>query len=95
MRNLNRRVEKLETCDNANVPICRMKIFNDTRENVERQIADEEAAAKADGETLMAVIFVPHKGESKNDFRKASGLCPLDIPGWDVPVNDQTEEKNG
>ena len=85
MRILNNRVEKLESCAKASIPVNRTRFFNDTRENVKRQIADEEAAAKADGETMMAVIFVPHKGESKNDFRKASGLSPLDIPGWDEP----------
>ncbi len=85
MRNLNRRVENLESCAKASIPVYRTRFFSGTRENVKRQIADEEAAAKADGETLMAFIGVPHEGESKNEFRKAEGLAPLDIPGWDDP----------
>ncbi len=85
MRNLSLRVEKLESFSKANTPVYRRKIFDDTRENVERQIADEEAAAMAMDETLIARILVPYKGESVNDFRRAEGLSPLNIPGWDEP----------
>lgn len=79
------RLEKLESHSPSNIPIVRMKTFDDTRENVERQIAEESTIAEANGETLIAITYVPHIGETTNEFRKTCGLNPLDIPGWDKP----------
>ena len=83
MSRLGQRLDKLESKSPSNQPVFRQKIFDDTRENVALQIAKENAAAEAAGENLIARIIVPHKGESINDARKADGMEPLDIPGWD------------
>ena len=85
MSRLGQRLDKLESKSPSNYPVCRWVIFDDTRENVERQVAEEGAAAEAAGESLIARIIVPHKGESMNESRKASGMVPLDTPGWDEP----------
>lgn len=85
MSRLGNRVEKLKSRSHSNAPIYRLVTFDDTREDVEKQIAKEEAVTEANGEHLMAVIVVPHKGGTTNEFRKANGLTPLDIPGCDEP----------
>lgn len=79
------RLEKLESFSPSHIPVVRMKTFDDTRENVERQIAEESAAAEAAGEKLIAISIVPYKGESMNDCRKELGFSPFDFPGSNEP----------
>ena len=83
MSRLGQRLDKLEAQSPSSHRVGRWVIFDDTRENVERQVAEERAAVEAAGEYLIAWVVVPHKGESMNDGRKADGVAPLNIPGWD------------
>ena len=82
MNPLNRRLVKLESREQEKDLLpTRTEVLDDTRENVEARLADIEAS----GERPFALIFAPHRGESVNEYRRAAGLDPLDIPGWDTP----------
>ena len=85
MNKLGGRLMKLERHSPAINKPRRIMDFDDTRENVERQIVAERAKAYANGEELIARIYVPHIGESINEFRIADGLNSCDTPGWDIP----------
>ena len=83
MSRLSARLRKLENQNPATNQIYRLRVFRNTREIVDAQIAAEEADAKAAGESLMAIIMVPHKDQTMNEFREANGLAPLATPEWD------------
>jgi hypothetical protein len=82
MTPLERRVTNLENREGAkDLTFTGNVVLDDTRENVEARLAE----IKASGERVITRIIVPHKGESVNEWRRAEGLDPLSIPGWDDP----------
>lgn len=93
MSKLITRLEKLEAHSPENIKPCRIIDFDDTRENVDRQIAEERAKAEANGEELIARVCIPHIGETTNEFRKICGLNPLDVPGWDEPRSESKGDR--
>ncbi|EME68271.1 hypothetical protein H261_19214 [Paramagnetospirillum caucaseum] len=81
MRNLNARLNRLEGAKAENAAPFSGIILDGTRAEVELRLADLSAS----GGNTIARVVVPHVGESINDFRRAAGLEPLAVPGWNEP----------
>ena len=81
---------KSERYSLASLRLFQIMDFNDTCDNIERQIIEEQAKIEANGGELIARICVPHIEEASNEFTIAEGLALLDIVGWDKTHNKHT-----
>lgn len=81
MKNIKNRLMKLETSINAPAMGFAHALLDGTREEVNAQ----RAVIDAGNERVCARVIVPHIGESINDYRRANGIPPMAVPGWDQP----------